>query len=280
MMEGEMDFVDKALARRLEAAEEIPQVCQARHYRQTHPESDAAVAEVAGGSLSFLAKGSLVGRGVGLGMEGPVTAEEVERFEEFYRSRGAPAQVDVCPYTDLGFIETLKSRGYVMAELNNVLYRRLGESERFAPALGAGVSIAEARPEQAEKFTDVLARCFFREGEIPPGFGELIRPMFQFPGNFAYFVEVEGKPAGTAAGQVIAERKMAAMFGDGTLEAYRGRGIQAATIAVRLQYAVEAGCDLAAVVTLGGSTSQKNYQRHGFQVAYSKATMAKNWGIS
>ena len=275
-----MDFIDKALARRLEAAEEIPQVCHALHFRQLHPESQAAVEEIAGGSASFVETGSPVGRAVGMGIEGPVSAADIDHMEEFYRSRGAPSQVDVCPYTDLAFLEKLKTRGYVMAELNNVLYRRLSRTDHLA-AWGSdpGVSIQPGCPEQAEVFSGIVARSFFREQDIPPRFNDWVMPLFQFPGAVTFLAAIDGIPVGSAAGQVIAERKIIALFGDGTLPAYRGRGIQSATISVRLQHAMAAGCDLAVVVTQGGTTSQRNYERAGFRVAYSKATMVKEWEI-
>jgi len=36
-----------------------------------------------------------------------------------------------------------------------------------------------------------------------------------------------------------------------------------------------AGCEYAAVVTQGGTTSQRNAERLGFRVAYSKVTVIK-----
>ena len=38
---------------------------------------------------------------------------------------------------------------------------------------------------------------------------------------------------------------------------------------------VRAGCDLAVVVTRGGTTSQRNVERLGFTLAYSKATLVQ-----
>jgi hypothetical protein len=39
--------------------------------------------------------------------------------------------------------------------------------------------------------------------------------------------------------------------------------------------ALEAGCEYAVVVTQGGTTSQRNAERLGFRVAYSKVTVIK-----
>src|SRR6266480_3488665 len=124
-----MEFVDKAFARRLEATEEVPQVHHARLYQKLYPEVNAAAEEICGGHMVFAGVGSPIGRAVGLGLDGPISSADRDRLEQFYRSRGAAAQVDVCPLTDSALIEMLKTRGYSMTELNNVLYRRLQPNE-------------------------------------------------------------------------------------------------------------------------------------------------------
>jgi hypothetical protein len=43
-----------------------------------------------------------------------------------------------------------------------------------------------------------------------------------------------------------------------------------------MQAAVAAGCEYAIVVTQGGTTSQRNAERLGFRVAYSKVTVIKH----
>jgi len=56
------DFVDKALARRLEAAEEMPQVHYGMLYRELRPEIGAAVEPICGGHMIFAGVGSPIGR--------------------------------------------------------------------------------------------------------------------------------------------------------------------------------------------------------------------------
>ena len=73
-------------------------------------------------------------------------------------------------------------------------------------------------------------------------------------------------------GLVIPQHKVFALCGAGTLAAYRGRGLQTALLRARMQAAQEAGCEYAVVVTQGGTTSQRNAERLGFRVAYSKVT--------
>ena len=67
------------------------------------------------------------------------------------------------------------------------------------------------------------------------------------------------------------------MFGAGTLPAFRRRGIQTALLRTRMKAAAEAGCELAVVVTRGGTISERNCVRLEFRIAYSKVTVIKHW---
>src|SRR5207244_12792956 len=124
-----MEFVDKAFARRLEATEEVPQVHHARLYQKLYPEVNAAAEEICGGHMVFAGVGSPIGRAVGLGLDGPISSADLDRLEQFYRSRGAAAQVDVCPLTDPTLIEIFKKRCYSMTVRKNVLSRGLHQKD-------------------------------------------------------------------------------------------------------------------------------------------------------
>jgi ribosomal protein S18 acetylase RimI-like enzyme len=268
-----MEFVDKALARRLEAAEEMPQVQYAYLYQKLRPEIGAEVQPFCGGHMIFAGLNSLIGRTVGAGFDGPVPAADLDCMEAFYSAHAAPSQIDVCPLTDPGLLELLRQRGYVMTELNNVLYRRLEREEGATPPHSA--AIRQAHPDEAGLFADMLRQCFFPEGNAPEDFGAMLTPMFQFDGVVLYVAEVEGRPAACGAGLIIPERGIVALFGAGTLPEFRGRGLQTALLRTRVKAAQEAGCEYAVIVTNGGTTSQRNAERLGFRVAYSKATLLK-----
>ena len=150
-----MQFVDKALARRFEACEEMPQVLYARAYQKMRPEIGATEEEICGGHMVFAGLGSPIGRATGLGLDRAFTAEDLDRIEQFYRSHHAPSQVDLCPLHDPAVFEMFKQRGYGIAELNNVLYRRLDPKETF-PAASAGCEIRRGRPEEARELGSIV----------------------------------------------------------------------------------------------------------------------------
>lgn len=271
-----MQFVDKAFARRLESVEEMPQVFYARSFQQMRPEIGAAEAEVCGGHMSFCGLGSPIGRAVGMGLERPFTEADLDHIESFYRAHNAPAQVDLCPMHEPAVFEMFKQRGYAIAELNNVLYRKLDAGERF-PAAPPGYEVRRSLVEEAEVAGAIVENAFFPDG-APEPFRGLIAPLYQMQGGVAFVASVEGKLVACGTGLVIPEHKIVALCGAGTLAEYRGRGLQTALLQARMAAAIDAGCEYAAIVTQGGTTSQRNAERLGFRVAYSKVTVIKNLG--
>jgi len=269
-----MQFVDKALARRLESAEEMPQVLYARMFQKTRPEIGAAEEEVCGGHMIFAGLGSPIGRATGAGLERPFTADELDRIEQFYRSHKAPSQVDLCPMHEPAVFELFKERGYGIAELNNVLYRKLDPEETFPPA-PAGCEIRRSLPEEADRAGTIVETAFFPDG-APEAFQGLVAPFYQMERALAFVAAINGKLVACGTGLVIPEHRVFALCGAGTLAEFRGRGLQTALLRARMAAAVAAGCEYAAVVTQGGTTSQRNVERLGFRVAYSKVTVIKD----
>jgi hypothetical protein len=269
----DMQFVDKALARRFEACEEMPQVLYARAFQKTRPEIGAAEEEICGGHMIFAGLGSPIGRATGLGLDRSFTAEVLDRIERFYRSHNAPSQVDLCPLHDPVVFEMFKERGYGIAELNNVLYRRLDPKEKLRDA-PAGCEIRRGRPDEARELGGIVESAFFPDG-APQAFRDLLTPLYQMEGAVTFAASVEGKRVACGAGLVIPEHRIFAVCGAGTAAEFRGRGLQTALLCVRLAAAAEAGCEYAVVVTNGGSSSQRNCERLGFRVAYSKVTVIK-----
>lgn len=269
-----MKFVDTTLARRLEAAEDTPQVEIARVLQSTDPEIGADILEIAGGHAVFAGLNSPVGRAIGMGLGGAVIAAQLDEVEAFYRSHNAPCQVDITPVTHGSLLELLKTRGYGIAELNNVMARKLEPHERFQENAD-GCDFRACSPEDAHLWTHTMLCGFFPADQIPEGWDKLLAPMAQVPNGLAMLIWADGQPVACCGGLISRKHRMVMLGGTSTLPAYRGRGIQSAAIGRRLNRAIAEGCDLAVVVTLGNTTSQRNAERMGFSVAYSKATVVK-----
>jgi hypothetical protein len=78
--------------------------------------------------------------------------------------------------------------------------------------------------------------------------------------------------AGTGA--VAIHDGVALLAGASTIPSARKRGVQAALLQARLAHAAAHGCDLAMMCAAPGGASQRNAERQGFRIAYTRV----KWG--
>ncbi len=252
-------FADALLARRLEAAEAAnARGCSGRA---------AEILEIAGGCAIFAGAASPLSQAVGLGLNGPVSPQELDALEAFFRSRGAPVSVDLCPHADPGFTEALAARGYGVAEFNNVMVRRLDGLEiAFTPR------VRRALASESDLWSHAVGHGFFEQAGLTDEEMEVGRAIFAMPGAFCYLAVTEsGQLAG--GGALAIHDGLATLFADSTSPLHRRQGLHRELIAARLNEALARGCAMATASTLPGSGSQRNYERLGFQVAYTKVTL-------
>ena len=253
-----MVFAGLTLARRIEAAEAaIARGCAGGR-------AGSAVLEAAGGVAVFEGADSPLTQAVGLGLNGPVQPAELDGIEEFFRSRGARGTIDLCPLADPGLLELLAGRGYRPKEFNNALVRPLAGLEP-TPLL----RVRRARPDEADLWAHSVGHGFFELPELTDGEMNVGRAIFAMPGALCYLTEsASGESAGGGAMAICSG--LALLFADSTIPRFRSQGFHRESIAARLAEASALGCDVAAATTLPGSASQRNYERMGFRVAYTK----------
>ena len=248
-------FSDTALARRIEAGEAL---------------NAAGCGEsiaVCGGYATFAGVGSPLTHAIGLGMNGPVTAEEFDRMEGFFHSRGVGVNLDYCPHADFSLIELLGKRRYRIVECNNVLAGPVTGSD------DARVRTTDAEEEPV--WTRTMLEGFFGAREMTAIELDLGRRLLGLENASAWIGVSGGRPV--SAGAMNARGKLALLFADSTLAEARGQGLHLAVIRARLKHAAALGCDLATASTAPGSVSQRNYERAGFRVVYTKLNMQRDW---
>lgn len=209
-------------------------------------------------------------------MHGKVTAIEIDELEEFYRSRRAPVNIEVCPLADASLVELLAARGYKPIEFSNVLVRALLLDETNANEAGQrDVHARLATPNEAEAWAQAVARGFMETSDVPPPMRDLFTTIFHTSGTHCFVAEQDGVIIG--GGSMNIWDGIAALAGASTLPAYRKRGAQGALLDYRLQFAMKHDCELATVATLPGSASQRNAERNGFRVAYTRTKWLRQW---
>ncbi len=87
-------------------------------------------------------------------------------------------------------------------------------------------------------------------------------------GSHCFLAEIDGRPVGAAALGLF--DGVALFAGACTIPQWRKRGAQRALLEYRLRFAARRGCDLAMIVAGPGSASQRNAERAGFRIAYTR----------
>ena len=266
------NFIDATVSRRLELNEMLAPLDYVKLQRQLHPERGFDYVEIAGGLAFFSGSNSPLNQAVGMGLHGPVSVEEFDQFEAFYRNRLSPAQIVLSPYADPTLLEFVRDRGYRLTEFNSVMVCRLADFE--LQPLPNGVGLERVTPATSRKWAETLVEGFSEFGTMPV---DLFEPYGLLPHGLNFLAYVDGEIAGGASGAIYSDHKLAAIFGAATLPGFRRRGVQNAFFQARLQAAKVAGCEIAVVCTQPASGSQRNAERNGFKLAYTKTVFVRNW---
>jgi len=264
-------FADLTLARRLERAEAQGAQDYAQAWCRRDPQARAVAQAVGGGWVIFTAPESPVNGALDFGMQAYVPDEELEAVEGFFSSRGEKARFGVCPLAHASLWEGLARRRYHLAEFENCLYRALAPSERLASPVAA-IELREVGPAEEPAWVETSAGGFVAPSPVLEADRVLAATPLYMPNATCLLALVEGVPAGAGA-LAVQEDGTAVLFGDSTLPEYRNRGVQTALQLERLILAQRAGCDLVTAGSMPGSSSQRNMERQGFRVAYTRAVL-------
>ncbi|MDZ4170180.1 MAG: GNAT family N-acetyltransferase [Coriobacteriia bacterium] len=231
----------------------------------------AVALELAGGVAAYVGAGSPVNQAFGLGFAGPVSLHDVIAVERFFVSRAAQPYVGLSPLAHPTAAACFSERGWVIDGFENVLVRTVtAEDAQARPP--ASIEIREVDDAEGRDTWAYAAATGFSY-PLPPLAAqlELGRIVAARRGTRLLLALVDGEVAGT--GELYVEDGVAWLSGDATMPAYRRRGVQQALQSARLALGAEAGCDLAVTESAPGSPSQRNMERIGFRVAYTRVNL-------
>ena len=259
-------ITDLALSQRLERAEARANISFVEARARHAPRSGATWCEVSGTYAMFDRIASPATQTFGFGLFAPPTAEDLSRLETFFDERGAEVYHEVSPLADVSVLALLTTRGYQPLELTSVMHRpvALAEPEHSSSAIrvrliGAG---------EADLYAQTAARGWGQSPDLDASISEFALVAAQAGGMACFLAEWDGTPIGSA-GMALHDRS-ALFAGASTIPEWRGRGAQSALLEARLRYAEAQGCDLAVRGALPGSASQRNAERQGFRIAYTR----------
>jgi hypothetical protein len=262
-------FSDHALARRLERAEASSNAGFVEAHARLRPEAGVEWMEVAGAYAMFDGVNSPCNQTFGLGMFQLPSDAELLAIEKFFRARGAPVFHEVSPLADKGLVPMLNERGYQPFEMSTVMFLPLAErEERKIPNEAVQVRSLKDGDEDRELFIRTFAAGWSELVEYADFMLDMARISAITTGNVPCIADLEGQAV--ACGTLSIRDGVALFAGASTIPAFRRRGAQQALLEARFRYAREMGCDLAMMAADPGSGSQRNAERQGFRIAYTR----------
>ncbi len=234
--------------------------CAAEVMRRFARASGGEMIEVGGGVAGFVDSDSPVNAVKGL--DGAVGRAELDRIVEFYSDHKKDAVLELAPWVEAACLNELEELGFERVAVEDLMARR---SEDL------GVKVTEAM--DAEACARVLCLSFF--GEITDAGMAMGRMMFGGEGilNAGHWEDGDL----VSVGQMIYLAGAGLLAGDGTVEAWRGRGLQQRMIRARVQRAFDDGVEWVHCEVAQGSGSQRNYARCGFSKVYARVHYLKRF---
>lgn len=246
----------------------------------------AAISDVArewlpigGGRMSRGEPGTWVNAAVGVGLAGPVSANEVDRLIAWYEEAGLEPRIEVSPFVHPSLREALELRGFVVRVFESVLYRALASAKPARPIhpTPPGIEVREVdknQTRQVREYGETVATGFASEDAQPREADiDLMARCAVHERTTAFGAYLDGRCI--AGGGLEVAGDIAALFGLSVLPGFRRRGIQQALIAARLNAAMTRGAAIATISSRPGVPTERNVRRMGFQVAYTKVALVR-----
>jgi GNAT superfamily N-acetyltransferase len=267
-------IVDSALAVRLERTEAIANSRFVAARKRVNPQSNAAWIEVCGTYAMFDGPDSPCTQTFGLGIAGEPQAADLQKIESFFIERGAAVQHEVAPLISQELLSLLNQRNYHPIEFTNVMCRRIGSKVPMPTSRNLKLQVTAATSAEAELWAQTSANGWAEHPDLFQFILDLAKNFVATEGVSAMFAKLDENPIST--GVIVIVDGVALLAGASTIPNARNQGAQSALLAERLQFAVDQGCDVAMMCALPGSPSQRNAQRNGFQIAYTRT----KWKLS
>lgn len=257
--------IDHDLARRLERAEGEANRRFVEARARIDPSSGASWTEVEGALVMFDGPDSPLTQTFGLGIAGPVTDTTLERIERFFSERAATTFHEVSPLADPATLALLHARGYEPFEFSSVMFQ---PAQGHDPPAPSAVRVRRTATAESEIWAQAAGEGWSEFPELQAFMQSFGRVIATSEGALSYVAEIDGRIAATAA--MLIHDRVALLAGASTIPSARRRGAQAALLAARMRDAAERGCDVAMMVAQPGGGSQRNAERNGFRIAYTR----------
>jgi hypothetical protein len=266
--EAPYPFADLALARRLERTEGRSNAAFVETRARLFPNSGACWIEVAGAYAMYDGVASPCTQTFGLGIHQKATAADLETIEAFFQQRGAPVFHEVSPLADPSVLTLLNERGYQPIEFTSILFRPIRPGLQLTAPRNERIRVRLVPESEHELWAQTAIAGWSEFREVSDELPALTQVSAKKPDGLAFLAELDGRAI--AAGGASIEGGVVLLAGASTIPEARKQGAQLALLEARLRYGADKGCDLAMMGAQPGSASQRNAERHGFRIAYTR----------
>jgi hypothetical protein len=135
------------------------------------------------------------------------------------------------------------------------------------------ITVRPIEPGEEDFWASISAEGWSESPELADFIMDIGRVSARRDGSMSFLAELGGRTI--AAGGLSLVEGIALLAGASTIPSGRNRGAQLALLEGRLLHAAEVGCDVAMMVAQPGSASQRNAERQGFRIAYTRT----KWGL-
>lgn len=261
-------FSDRSLSRRLERTEARSNASFVEARARAFPKIGAEWIEVCGVYAMFDGVDSPVTQTFGLGLFDPVTANDLDRIEKFFQERGAPVFHEVSPLADPAIFALLNERRYQPCEFTTILFRPIERGVSYAELRNENIQVRLTTADEVDLWAKTSARGWSEFPELADFMLMFGKVVAERADGLSFIAELDGSPIATGAMSIYDD--VALLAGASTIPEGRKQGAQLALLDSRLRYAAEHGCNIATMGALPGSASQRNAERQGFRIAYTR----------
>lgn len=264
-----MIYSDKNLSQKLERTEARANSSFVEARAEISPETQAEWIEVGGAYAMFDGAESPLTQTFGLGVFDKIGNAQLDELEAFFKRHNAPVFHEVSPMAEASLITLLNERNYQPCELTSVLYQPIDDENNLNLTINSEIKTRVIEEGEEKLWAQTSADGWATEMEGLADF------MFNFgqisaktEGGFPFLAELDGKPI--SAGMLFIYGSVAILAGASTIPEGRRKGAQTALLGARLKFAAKHGCKIAMMGASPGSQSQRNAEKNGFRIAYTR----------
>ncbi len=260
---------DLDLARKLERTEGLACAAIVQSRARLNAASTSCWHDFGGACAMFDGDGSPMTQAFGHGLFDDPHGRELDAIEAFFHGHGSKAVLEVSPLAGLATIDALEQRRYRIIEMSSVLCRPSAGGVSRAPTMASNLTVRAIDTRDTETWARVAAAGWGSESdEVARFIQDLSRAIVPAERMVSFLAEIDGTPVASAS--LFLGDGVALLAGASTVPTARNQGAQTALLAARLDYAAKHHCPLAMMATEPGSPSQRNGERQGFRIAYTR----------